>query len=182
MLPTSFEAKYGYIRYTVRVALERPWKFDLTYKVAFTVLKQQDLNYENPTLRIPTKLEDTKTYCCGICRMNPLLLAATIPFSGYVAGQTVQVDIDINNHSRLDVEMLKVCLIKIIKYRSQIPIAMSKEENVVESEINCGKISRQYCGKFKQSIVIPPLPPTNNNSSRLLTVSYEIHVVAMVSN
>lgn len=82
MLPTSFEAKYGYIRYTAKVALERPWKFDLTYRVGFTVLKQQDLNYENPALRIPTKIEEVKTYCCGICTMAPLYIAASTPMTG----------------------------------------------------------------------------------------------------
>lgn len=93
MLPTSFEAKHGSIRYLVNVVIDRPWKFDLTYKVAFTVLKQLDLNYENPALQIPTKMEITKTFYCGMCKSAPLYIAASIPMSGFVAGETIDINV-----------------------------------------------------------------------------------------
>lgn len=51
-LPTSFEGLYGYIRYTVKVILERSRKFDHTLKVAFTVLNELDLNSVSPTLLV----------------------------------------------------------------------------------------------------------------------------------
>lgn len=59
MLPTSFEGQFGHIRYTVKVVLERPWKFDQTYKVAFTVLNELDLNTMSPILRVSFQLDNT---------------------------------------------------------------------------------------------------------------------------
>lgn len=181
LLPTSFEAKHGSIRYLINVVIDRPWKFDLTYKVAFTVLKQLDLNYENPALKIPTKMEILKTFYCGFCKTAPLFIAASIPMSGYVAGQNVNVSVEINNESRIDIEYVKITLKKIIFYNSQTPTTKTKEEILTETEVRCGGILKRNKGNFEQKLVIPPVPPSNLNYCRVLNVSYEIRVTAKIA-
>ena len=116
MLPTSIEAQHGHIRYVVKVVLERSWKFDLTYTTAFTVLKQLDLNYENPTLRNPIKMEINKSFSFGFFKSDPLLMSVSIPYSGFVAGQPVNIEIEINNQSRVAIDDVKISLKKTIHY------------------------------------------------------------------
>lgn len=181
LLPTSFEAKHGSIRYLITVVIDRPWKFDLTYKVGFTVVKQLDLNYENPALKIPTKMEIVKTFYCGFCKTAPLYMAASIPMSGYVAGQHIDVSIHLNNESRIDVEDVRISLKKIILYNSQTPSMKTKEEILSEAEIRSGGVQKRNKGQFNQRILIPPVPPSNLNYCRVLNVSYEIHVTAKIS-
>lgn len=50
-LPTSFEGRFGHIRYTARVVLDIPLWPDKTFEEPFTVLKAINLN-EIPTLRV----------------------------------------------------------------------------------------------------------------------------------
>lgn len=43
-LPSSFEGDFGYVRYSCRVTLERPWDFDIVAKRAFSVIGIEDIN------------------------------------------------------------------------------------------------------------------------------------------
>jgi hypothetical protein len=148
----------------------------LTYKTAFTVIKQLDLNYENPTLTIPLKMDISKTYCCWICKTKPLLLSASIPQSGYVPGEQVIVFVEVRNDSRFDVIDVVVSLIKIVKYNSQIPKSKTKEEILIEKEVRYGLIKKESRKTFHQRLIVPPVPPSNSSYCRLLNVSYEVEI------
>lgn len=50
--PSSFEGFKGNIRYTIQVNLERPWKFDQKFTRGITVLKIENLNYQDPVLAV----------------------------------------------------------------------------------------------------------------------------------
>lgn len=50
-LPTSFEGKYGHIRYDAKVVLIIPWGIDDSFRNSFTVIRSLDLN-QLPQLRV----------------------------------------------------------------------------------------------------------------------------------
>jgi Arrestin (or S-antigen), C-terminal domain len=157
------------------IFLDRPFKF------AFTVIKQLDLNYENPALCMPAKMEMVKTFYCGLCQTKPLYLAAIIPYSGYVPGQEITVSVDVNNESRVDINYLKISLKKIIRYTPQPTSMVFKEETLTEVEIRCGEIFKRSKEKFIRNLLIPPVPPSNSNYCKILTVRYEVQVKCKVS-
>lgn len=178
-LPTSFESKYGYIRYQIKVELERPWKFDLKYCFAFTVIKIFDLNYESPALRQPLKTETTKAFFLGLSG-KPLFISVEIPFSGFVSGQFIPIKINIMNDSNTDINETQICLKKIIHYNSQTPRRKTRER--IESAavaVHLGVPSKSKA-TLDAGLHLPPVPPTNIASCQVIQITYEVHVIAKV--
>lgn len=178
-LPTSFESKYGYIRYQIKVEMERPWKFDLKFCFAFTVIKVLDLNYESPALRNKLKNELTKTFFFGLSS-KALYVSAEIPVSGFVSGQTIPISININNDSSVEVDETKISLKKIIHYNSQTPRRKTKERVESAAEIRHAGVPAKSKGNIEVQLSLPPVPPTNIAFCQVIQVNYEIHVVAKV--
>lgn len=180
-IPTSFEGRIGHIRYTIMVALERPWKFNNTFKVAFTVLKPYDLNYDSPVLRMPSQMEINKTFCCWPCSSGPMVLTASIPQTGYVPGQAVNIRVDIRNLSSIRIDEIRFILMKIVNYHSQQPRSKCREEIIEVAEArNIKGVNKNESIDIEQQLVIPSVPPTNVLFCRVIKIQYELVVKGSV--
>ncbi|KAG4068171.1 hypothetical protein HA402_001596 [Bradysia odoriphaga] len=178
-LPTSFESKYGHIRYQIKVEFERPWKLDLNYSFGFTVIKVYDLNYDTPAIRAPLKAETTKSFYMGLSS-KAVYLSAEIPARGFVAGQSVPITIFTNNESNIDVKEIKVSLKKVIHYNSQTPRTKTRERVESTSEIRHSGVLRKSKENTVVNLFFPAVPPTNITSCSIIQVTYLIQIVAKV--
>lgn len=114
-LPASFEASHGHIRYTVEAVLDIPWRFDKETKVQFTLVRLNNLN-EFPDLKLACRSEEIKRFCCSFCESQPLIMTVTLPFSGFIPGQNIHVNVNYNNTSDVQVDRTRISLNRIIRY------------------------------------------------------------------
>lgn len=157
--------------------MERPWKIDLKYCFAFTVIKVHDLNYESPALRSPLKVEAKKTFFLGLSS-KALFMSAEMPISGFVAGQNAPISISINNESNIEVEEVVITLKKLIHYNSQTPRRRTKERIESAAEVRHAGVGSKSKGNVEAQFTVPPVPPTNIAFCKVLQVSYYIHITA----
>lgn len=176
--PTSFEGDFGYIRYTVRIVFERPWKYDLTYKIAFTVVKKLDLNKISPPLNVATVQENLKQFGCGLCRSAPMIMTVCIPMTGYVPGQLISVVVDVMNKSTKDISELKIKLRRQVKYFSHSTSGKSKSVLSTLVKYQCGGVDRNKSAGYERRLLVPPEPPSRTTS--IIQIEYFIEVVAKI--
>lgn len=95
---------------------------------------------------------------------------------GFVPGQSIPITAEVNNHSNVKVDTLRVILRKRIEFRTQFPRVESRIEKATINEFALGPIGTNDSKTLAQSIEIPPLPPTNMENCGIIKVDYEIKV------
>lgn len=115
LLPASFEASLGHIRYKVEAVLDIPWKLDKKFIVQFTVVRHDNLN-DFPDLKLACHSEEIKTFCCCCCKSQPLVMTVTLPYTGYAPGQIIHTTVEYKNRSGIVVERTKIKLQRVIRF------------------------------------------------------------------
>ncbi|XP_041980826.1 arrestin domain-containing protein 17 [Aricia agestis] len=179
-LPSSFEGQYGYVRYTVKVTLDRPWKFDQDTKAAFTVINALDLNI-NPSYREPIHFQLEKTFGCFCCVSQPLSVDVRAPVSGYCPGQTIPLTIDIENKSNVQLHLVKIFLRKVVNYRATSPTNVNKKTKDVVVTVQEGPAPAGTTKHWSLNIEVPPIPPSNLVNCNIIDLDYDLKVECVVS-
>lgn len=182
-LPSSFEGKFGCIRYIAKVTLERPWKFDQTYTVGFTVLRPVDLNLESPLIRVPSEVEVFHQFWCSPCLSKPIHIKGKLPQTGYVPGQTISLLAEVNNASNVDAKEVNIRFQCVISYQADSPRLKCRQDILDLACIKCDPIPKKSSGCFVEKIVIPPVPSSSNsNYSKMIQLSYCVRIEAVTSH
>lgn len=174
-LPSSFEGEYGHVRYTIKVTLDRPWKFDQDIKMAFTVISPVDLNL-NPRVKDPYKLELEKSFCCCCCRSGPLSVIVHLPVTGYVSGQIIPITCECDNASNVHIDKITFELRKVVAFHTTQPRRETKRDKIAIAKISVGPVEANDSKTWSRQLEIPPLPPSNLVNCGLIDVDYDLHV------
>ncbi|XP_062562602.1 arrestin domain-containing protein 4-like [Armigeres subalbatus] len=176
-LPTSFEGQYGHIRYTITVVIERPSQQDTTYREAFTVLRNVNLN-DTPSLRDPKMIELSKTSGWWIFKSDPMDITVEIPCTGYVSGQSIPVVVRWKNNNAA-IRGIRIKLHKHETYSATEPYEKSRTDSHSTVKIENRDHQQDVDGTFERSLLIPSLPPSS--VSPLIVIAYELTVYVHLS-
>ena len=147
--------------------------------MAFTVISPVDLN-KIERLREPHKLVLEKSFCCFCCASAPLTVVIALPVTGYVSGQTIPLLAEIDNASNVDVEKIKFLFRKNLAFHTMAP-RMTKREVKIIGELAIGPFNKSEQRTVKQTLDIPPLPPSNLDNCGIIDLHYDLQVICEVS-
>lgn len=180
-LPSSFEGKYGNIRYSCKAVLDRPWKTDKEFRLSFSVIKTEDLNLVSPSLYVPIKNEIVRHFYCCCFKSKPFYMSASLPFTGFVPGQTIEITLNLNNQSNVDIEGTKVSLERNTQYISQTPRKKIRFEVLPVKDVFGAGVRACGSAEIRISLTVPPIPPTNVKYCRVIVSSYHLKIMAKVT-
>ncbi|XP_076766720.1 arrestin domain-containing protein 17 [Xylocopa sonorina] len=180
-IPSSFEHKYGHVRYVVKATIDRPWAFNHECKVAFTVVSSLNLN-EHRYQCCGIDDDVMQSFCCFCCidegKMN---LHIRVPATGYVPGQSIFVAVQYRNtSSSVEITGISTKLMRKLKFRAGAPSTNEKtERSEIKSTRDSGPFSTNGCSMLEFSV--PPIPPSHLEYCSIIDLEYELVVTTHVS-
>ncbi|KAH8330726.1 hypothetical protein KR067_006901 [Drosophila pandora] len=177
--PSSFEGAFGHIRYLAKVTFLKAGASNRTHNVGFTVLKLLDLNQESKMLREPSSNETVEYFC--LMHTKPVNLKVTLQQQGYVPGQFMLVHAQVENNSSSDCRKLLIMLHLRATYTADMPSLRTCSEKIMLVKRECGAVPHHSQKTYTETLRIPATAPTCEHLSKVVRVSYEVRVVAVMN-
>ncbi|XP_054153468.1 arrestin domain-containing protein 3-like [Oppia nitens] len=173
-ISTSFEGKYGNIRYWLKAEVEKPWGFNHKTKKAFTVITPIDINRREYLIPVENSIE--KSLCCLCCTSGPIHLYARTDRTGYCPGESISITAEFENHSR------RTVIPHATLYQSQTFLAGGKSRcRRFKFTIVTGLAiqPRRTANWDAQLLKIPAVSPSIINCS-LIKVEYAVRITLQI--
>lgn len=100
---------------------------------------------------------------------------------GFVPGQTIFVEVTVNNDTNVEIERLECALLLMAEYRSQKPLLSRKSDCVIVSRLIGNAVPRRSTAKNVYELPIPATPPTSTKLCHLIHIEYLLEVTARIN-
>lgn len=163
--------------------LDLPWDmYDKTVMKPFTVKRFEDLNYmsgmRDPREVITRKEIDSPSWIFWKGATGHVTMKGSIPQCGYAPGEKINVDVEINNQSTVEIENVSISLQNVGSYVCQTPWArMEKSTQLKMSEVLAQGIKAGYTAKIKEQLHVPESTTiTSVMFCNVYQISYNVQV------
>ncbi|XP_065095362.1 arrestin domain-containing protein 3-like [Ochlerotatus camptorhynchus] len=169
-LPASMSSEFGKILYCVTAELRRPWKQKLSYSTLFHVARIYDPINIPFALQQPVRSQKTVTICCFPCSSGPLPVTISILKTGYVAGETIQLAVSLDNNTNFKIDTVDASIEqKSFFYSSFL-------EDFRRTTVVVNRAYERVDGThYTQQIDIPQVYPSF--SSKIMVIAYRLKVL-----
>ncbi|XP_036892574.1 arrestin domain-containing protein 1 [Sturnira hondurensis] len=170
--PTSFEGPFGKIVHQVRATIDTP-RFSKGHQCScvFYILSPLNLN-SIPDIEQPNVASATKKFSYKLVKTGSVVLTASTDLRGYVVGQVLRLQVDIDNQSGKDTSSVVASLLQKVSYKAKRWIYDVR--TVAEVEGAGVKAWRQT--RWQEQILVPALPQSALPGCSLIHVDYYLQV------
>lgn len=172
-LPSSFQGEHGNVIYSLKCKVDRPWKVDNKVQLMLSIVSLLDLNYQ-PTAMMPITATNTKTFGCLMCKSGPLTATLNAEKGGYVSGETLMFNAQIENNSNKLMTKSSIKIIESTTYKTS-----RKQRTWKRTVCRHDKEGIPPGGSFSWEnigLLIPPLPPSNLINCNIIDVDYVLEL------
>lgn len=179
-LPAStFDARWGQVRYTISALLQRSWRFDIEREREFTVMTSLDLNDE-PELARPIECLDEFSPGAFCCRTGHVMAALRLERRGYVPGEKINFQVKIETTGPRRLHNHRVALIQHVTFRAKTQI---RRLTTCVNSLSRGEVLPGASSIWtRDSLTVPVVPPTSNRSYRNIQIKYTFSLLVYHSS
>ncbi|KAM5258904.1 arrestin domain-containing protein 1 isoform 2-T2 [Hipposideros larvatus] len=170
--PTSFEGPFGKIVHQVQATIHTPrFSKDHQCSCVFYILSPLNLN-SIPDIEQPNVASTTKKFSYKLVKTGSVALTASTDLRGYVAGQVLRLQADIENQSGKSTGPVMASLLQKVSYKAKRWIYDLR--TIAEVEGSGVKAWRR--SQWQEQILLPALPQSALPGCSLIHVDYYLQV------
>ncbi|CAE1225174.1 unnamed protein product [Acanthosepion pharaonis] len=169
--PSSFEHKYGHINYFVKAVIDKPWTLDRKCKIPIQVKSVIDLKTQ-AEVKLPIQKKVFTKF--GFISCSSGMLSATIHLkqTGFVPGEKICINAEINNESNKTVAYSQATLKMEIKFRTS---SKNKTKKMSLVSIRGGSIKPGSTGTWNGKVLeVPPLATPQMLYCSIIDIDYTL--------